>query len=400
MPDYTIRGVSLKDRPKDRLITAAKNMVPMILSNLDRIESECQLPAGLAAALAKEDLFGLYLPESLGGPESDPITAFHVVEELSKADGSVGWCSFNGTAITAASAWLPVAVAKEMFGDPPDIRASGSARTEGIARAADGGYLVSGRWNYLSGVDHAKWLFLNCAVHDEKGPALLGDGTPVNRVAVMPVDAAKIHVTWSTLGMRGTASNDAEFFEEFVPLDHTYSRGEPAYHNGPLYNPQTVTVMSWTLAAANALGMAQGALNVFIQMATASGSTNSPTLMRDRSPVQTTVGECEATIDAARTHVLEATGALWAAQVARSSDLTSKVVRARLAITHAIRQAVSAVDMLFYAAGTNAIHQSTGLERFFRDLHVSGQHISGLHSNYEYGGQMLLGVTPKASVYF
>jgi len=75
-------------------------------------------------------------------------------------------------------------------------------------------------------------------------------------------------------------------------------------------------------------------------------------------------------------------------------------VRARLAITHAIRQAVGAVDMLFYAAGTNAIHQSTGLERFFRDLHVSGQHISGLHSNYEYGGQMLLGVTPKASVYF
>ena len=384
----------------EKLIKAAKNMVPMILANLDRIESECQLPADLAAAMAKEKLFGLYVPESLGGPESDPITAFHVVEEVSKADGSAGWCSFNGTAITAASAWLPIGVAKEMFGDPPDIRASGSARAGGIASVTKGGYLVSGRWNYLSGVDHAKWLFLNCAVHDDNGPVLSGDGTPVTRVAVIPTDAAKVHITWSTLGMRGTASDDAEFSEEFVPSDHTYSRGEPAYHNGPLYNPQTVTVMSWTLAAANALGMARGAMNTFVKIATDSGSTNSTTLLRDRSTVQTTVGECEAMIDASRTHVLDASGALWASQVERSPDLTDKVVRARLAITHAIRQAVGVVDMLFYAAGTNAIHQSMGLERFFRDLHVSAQHISGLHSNYEYGGQMLLGVTPKATLYF
>ena len=384
----------------ERLISAAKNMVPMILSNLDRIESECQLPADLAAAMAKEKFFGLYVPESLGGPESDPITAFHVVEELSKADGSAGWCSFNGSAITAASAWLPVSVAREMFGDPPDIRASGSARTGGTARVTKGGYLVSGRWNYLSGVDHAKYLFLNCAVVDDKGPAVSEDGTQVTRVAVIPTEAAVVHVTWSTLGMRGTASNDAEFSEEFVPANHTYSRGEPASHDGPLYNPQTVTVTSWTLAAANALGMARGAMDAFIKVATDSGSTNSPTLLRDRSTVQTTVGECEAMIDASRTHVLDSVGALWESQVKRSSDLTGQLVRARLAITHAIRQAVTVVDMLFYAAGTNAVHQSMGLERFFRDLHVSGQHISGLHSNYEYGGQMILGVPSSPSLYF
>ena len=107
------------------LIDAAKKLVPSILANLDRIDSECQLPVELATAMAKENLFGLYVPKSLGGPESDPITAFHVVEEISKADGSAGWCSFNGSAITAASAWLPAETAIEMFGVPPDIRASG-----------------------------------------------------------------------------------------------------------------------------------------------------------------------------------------------------------------------------------------------------------------------------------
>lgn len=383
-----------------KLVKAAKNLVPMILANLDQIDSECQLPVTLAAAMAQEQLFGLYVPKILGGPESDPITAFHVVEEISKADGSAGWCSFNGSAITTASAWLPVETAMGMFGNPPDIRASGSARPGGTAKVTESGYLVSGRWNYLSGVDHAKWLFLNCNVVDDKGPLITEDGTPATRVAVVPTDAGTVHITWSTLGMRGTASNDAEFSNVFVPAERTYVRGAPACHDGPLYNPQTALLTSWTLAAANALGMARGAMNAFIEMATNVGSTNSPTLMQDRPTVQTTVGECEAIIDGSRTYLLEAVKAMWDSQVKKSPDITEKTLRVRLAITHAIRQSVKAVDMLFYAAGTNAIHHSTGLERFFRDLHVSGQHISGLHSNYEYSGQLLLGATPGQSLYF
>ena len=378
----------------ERLIDAAKNLVPMILENVERIDSDCQLPPDLAAAMAKENLLGLYVPKYLGGPESDPITAFHVVEEISKADGSTGWCSFNGSAITAATAWLPVDAAKEMFGDPPHVSGSGSARPGGVAKVTEGGFLVSGRWNYLSGVDHATWLFLNCGLIDDNGPIIAVDGNQKTRVAVVPTEAGTVHFTWSTLGMRGTASNDAEYSDLFVPLSHTYVRGGPPCYEGTLYNPQTALLTSWTLAAANALGMARGAMNAFIKMATDSGSTTSRTLMRDRQVVQTVVGECEAIIDGSRSHVLDAVGSMWDSQVNKSPDLGDKAVRSRLAIAHAIRESVRAVDMLFYAAGTNAIHQATGLERFFRDLHVSGQHVSGSHANYEYGGQALLGVQP------
>ncbi|MEE8466547.1 MAG: hypothetical protein V3S68_08735, partial [Dehalococcoidia bacterium] len=125
----------------------------------------------------------------------------------------------------------------------------------------------------------------------------------------------------------------------------------------------------------------------------------SKTLLRDRSTVQTTVGECEAMIGGGRSYVLDAVGAMWESQVGKKPDLADKAIHARLAIVHAIRQSVKAVDMLFYAAGTGAIHQSNGLERFFRDLHVSGQHISGLHSNFELGGQSLLGAKLSPSLY-
>ncbi len=385
----------------DDLIRAAKTLVPEILCNLDRIDAECQLPPELAARMAEHRLFCLYAPRALGGPELDPLTAFRVVETISQADGSAGWCVFNGSAITAAIARLTPNAAKEIFGDPPDMLGSGSARPEGTATLTEGGYIINGRWNYLSGIDHSTALFLNCRLLKHDGSTILNDdGSPATRVAVVPVAAGTVLNTWTTLGMRGTASNDCEFNQVFVPAHHTYMRGDPSHHPGSLYHPpQTAILISWTLAAANALGMARGAMTAFTDLATGSGTTNSPMLLRNRSYVQVAVGECEATLDSARTYVLDAVGSMWDSQVHGRPDLTEKAVRARLAITHAIRRSVEVVDQLFNVAGTNAIHRSVGLERFFRDLHVSGQHISGLPVNYEYGGQALMGAETSASLY-
>ena len=383
------------------LVAAAESLVPEIRANLDRIDAERQLPPELAAKMARHNLFGLYVPKALGGPELDPLTAFRVVETIGRADGSAGWCVFNGTALTAAVARLSPAAALELFGDPPEILGSGSARPEGAATVTEGGYLINGRWNYLSGIDHSTTLFLNCRLLDANGAPLLNDdGSPQLRVAVVPVASGTVIDNWTTLGMRGTASNDCEYADVFVPAHHTYARGDAAYYEGPLYNPpQNALLLSWTLSAANALGMARGALDAFHYLATGAGTTNSPTLLRDRAYVQITLGECEAIHDAARTFVLDAVGAMWDAQVNGRPDLADRALRTRLAVTHAIRRSVDVVDNLFNVAGTNAIHRATGIERFFRDLHVAGQHISGLPNIYEYAGQVLLGANVTPSLY-
>ena len=70
------------------------------------------------------------------------------------------------------------------------------------------------------------------------------------------------------------------------------------------------------------------------------------------------------------------------------------MLQARLAITHSMRESVRAVEMLFGAAGTNSIHESNDLGIYFRDIHTACQHIAGLHSNSEYGGQILMGLPP------
>lgn len=379
-------------------VAAAKALAPQIRAAKDEIQSGCRLPESLVQTMAQSGLFQLFVPRAIGGPEIDPITAFRAVEELSKVDGSVGWCSFVASAVSIYTGWLPAGLGREMFGKPPDVRVAGSFRPTANAQRVDGGYKIGGRWNYVSGVNHANWLFLNCNIVDGSGPVLDSKGVPVTRMMAVPADSGTIKQTWSTLGMRGTGSNDLTIDEEIVSDERTFLLYEPASVEGPHYNPRTVTVTTWTLVAANALGMARGAMDRFVQIATDAGSTNAPTrLLRDRTPVQTVVGEAEAIISGARAYVLDKVGAVWEACCQGVSGPGPQVLQARLAITHAMRESVRAIDLLFYAAGTNAIHESNELELFFRDIHTAGQHIAGLHSNFEYGGQALMGLTPGAS---
>ena len=120
-----------------------------------------------------------------------------------------------------------------MFGQPLDVRAAGSFRPTADARLVDGGYKIGGRWNYVSGVNHANWLILNCNIVDDNGPVFDTQGGPVTRMMIVPRSAGVIEKTWSTMGMRGTGSNDVVIEEEFVPNKHTCLLYEPSATDGP-----------------------------------------------------------------------------------------------------------------------------------------------------------------------
>lgn len=376
------------------LVAAAKALAPQIRAARDDLESGHRLPPALARALDQAGLLRLYLPRSMGGPELDPISFFHVIEELSRVDGSVGWCTFLSGDACLFAGWLKSDMGKAMFGEPPDVRMAASFRAIGDARPVDGGYLISGRWDYASGIDHANWLATQCRVVDGNGPLLGPAGVPETRMVMMPAASATIHDTWHPMGMRGTGSNDFVVENLFVPEERTWELFGPSQEASPLYDPRLFFVMGWTPVVANALGMAHGAMDAFVELATQSGSTRSTTLLRDRAHVQATAGQAEAVISAARAHVLNTVGSVWSAACDRKEDLTHEIAQARLAITYAMWESAKAVDLLFHAAGTNAIHQKLPLERFFRDIHVAVQHGAGLLSNFESGGQVLLGLQP------
>jgi alkylation response protein AidB-like acyl-CoA dehydrogenase len=380
--------------PND-VVAAATALAPQIHAVRDRLETERRLPAPVVQALARANLLQLYLPRAMGGPEVPPLTAFRAIEALSQADGSVGWCALTATSGSLALGWLDPEAGRALVGQPPDLRLAGAFRPVGSARPVDGGYRVTGRWDFASGIDHANWLVLTCAVVDAQGPRLTPAGTPEVRTVLVPPSVATVEDTWSVVGLCGTGSQDVILEEVFVAAEQTVSVFEPPPCPNPLYTPRLFVVTLWTPFAGNALGMARGAVDAFIDLATRVGSASAPTLLRDRPWVQAQVGAAEAILRAARAYVLEAVGTVWEAVCDGKPDPRDEIAHARLAITHAIREAVRAVDLVFHAAGTNAIYRKHPLERFFRDSHVAVQHIAGMPAHIEAAGQVLLGLRPS-----
>src|SRR5713101_3934376 len=96
----------------DDVVTAALSLVPCIHAAREEGEATRRVPPALAEALAAAGLFQLHLPRSMGGPELPPLTAFRVIEELSKADGSVEWCTMIATSLSVFSDWLQADIAR------------------------------------------------------------------------------------------------------------------------------------------------------------------------------------------------------------------------------------------------------------------------------------------------
>ena len=381
---------------KQDIVAAAKSLRPQIVAARDEIEESRRLPHGIIEQMDRAGLFRMYVPKSLGGPEIDPLTAFRAVEQLSIADGSVGWCSLIADSISLYMSWMDSATAQEITGSPPSLRGAGSFRPEGTARISGGGYEVNGRWDFASGCLHANWLFFNCVVTDENGPRYGSDGLPELRMMSLPVEAATIHDNWSVIGLRGTGSNDVSVKGVHVPAERTFALGTDSMNSAPLFNPRAALATAFTLLAANALGMARGTMDAFLELAGVSATTMNPALLRDRGPMQLAVGRAEAIISGARAYVLQAVGEMWDGMQSGRLDLGNEILQSRLAVTHGVHEAARAIDMLYHASGTNAVRRGNLIERYFRDIHAAMMHAAGLPANFEQGGRVALGLPPGA----
>lgn len=382
------------NQPIPDVLAAALQLAPAVRAARADTEQIRQTPPALAAEITKAGIYQMYLPRSIGGPETPPLTAFRVVEELSKADGSVGWCAMIATALSMNVGRLPAKIGRELAGTPADYRGAGSARPGGRAWEVPGGYRVKGRWNFASGIQNANWLYCTCMMMDGDTPRLTSAGTPLLRAMWLPRESVTIVDTWSVIGMRGTGSQDFTVDDIVVPSRRSCLPDDPPTETGALYNGRAWYVHLWTPTAANALGIARGAIDSLAEIAATEASTMSANLLRDRPMVQARLAEAEAIVNAARAYVFDAVGRLWRTLCAGETPSDQAIAQARLALVHAMHESVRAVDKVFHAAGTNAIYTRLPLERAFRDVHVAVQHAAGLPGYFESAGKVLLGLRP------
>ena len=271
---------------------------------------------------------------------------------------------------------------------PPARRSfSGSARPLGQARPVPGGYLVNGRWDFASNCLHAGWYCGTCVVEGE-------DGRRRVRSLFMPISQGEVVKTWQVTGLRGSGSHDFAVADLFVPDERAAAGRHLAAQTGPLYRQRLTMVANWAPTAAVALGLAQGALDLFTQMSSQGTANVVDIPLRERADVQDAVGRAEAMLGAARSYCLGAIEAAW--EAGDGEDIDRLIRAARLAITHAMHTAVQVVTLLFQAGGTRSIFNREGLERRFRDAHVAVQHGAGSPSHFKAGGRLVLGLPAGA----
>ena len=95
-------------------VQVARSFAPSIEAARERIRQQRRVPGDLIRAMADAGLFRLATPRVYGGEETSLITLARTIEELSRADGSVGWTALIGNNNCYHAGYLPEASAAEI----------------------------------------------------------------------------------------------------------------------------------------------------------------------------------------------------------------------------------------------------------------------------------------------
>jgi len=386
--------VTTADLAGDRdVIARAETLRDAVAAASDKIEQDRRLPSALLDKLHGAQLFRLLLPRSSNGIETDPITFFHVIETIAQADASTAWCLSQAGGCAMSAAYLDLPVAQAIFANDPRAVLAWGPGPRVRAIECEGGYRVTGTWAFASGGRHATWVGAHCPIFNANGsPKLDDNGVQVERTMLVRSEDAVWTDIWSTVGLRGTASDQFALGDFFVRADHSITRefDRECRESGPLYRMGSGTCYQVGFAGV-ACGIARGALDSFIDLARNKVPRGFKNPLRDNAVVQSGLAQAEVGLRAARGFVLQSMVDTWQHLTAGASITVEQRITVRMAATHAIQKAREAVDFAYQAAGATAIFESHPLERRFRDMHTVTQQLQGRMSHFETVGAWMLG---------
>jgi alkylation response protein AidB-like acyl-CoA dehydrogenase len=349
-----------------------------------------RLPEALTAWMLAEDLFAILQPQRWGGLELPMQAALDVIEALSAVDGSAGWCLLKGSTSNQLAAYLPQTGAAAIWADPR-IVVGGSFNPKGTAVMVDGGYRLTGRWDWGTGTTHSAWIMGGAVVIDGAtgAPLPAPHGGPTIKTLFFPRGQVTFFDTWHTHGMRGTGSLDFAVTDVLVPADRAI--------DGPMARPvietahTSVPLIAQVMVphAAVAIGIARGAMAAFVNLARGKTALMASSKLAEDKLVQDGVGRALALIDGARAYVQASVARAW------SPDATPADYPAlSLSAVQATHACVEAVDILYRLAGGSVVASDSAITRAWHDIHVAASHFLVNHDKYGGAGKALLAGAP------
>jgi alkylation response protein AidB-like acyl-CoA dehydrogenase len=325
------------------------------------------VPRASMELLVDAGLLGIMVPRAVGGTELALPDIVDVYEEIARANGSLGWCYFAADCTAAYfGAYLDDVGVETVFGDGVPLMA-GQFAPNGTAASNGDELVISGDYQFGSGIAHADWVGAGVLTNSEEG-----SGSEY-LFACFPANKADLHGNWDVLGLRATASYDYTLRDVHVPRNQAFNFFQPIVRRGgSLY---TLGVLPLTAAghAGWALGVTRRVLDevAAIAISTTRLGATSPLSKNERFLFE--FGVLEGRVRSGRAWVREASRAAEA-EAARDgaiSAFTASLLRE--ACRKVNQDGADIARQAYLLAGTRALRDGP-IQEGFRDLHAGSQH--------------------------
>lgn len=346
-----------------------------------RAEEERTLPADVVDVLRELRLFWLKTPRELGGGEIDPMEFCDVLEELAYYDASAAWTVMVGNGTTGVVAgWVSDDRLAEIF--PAGSGATGADLPicagqfvpRGTAVPVDGGYAVTGRWSFCSGIEHADWLVGGCRVAGREGAQIL---------VVVPKSEATRHDTWYVAGLQGTGSGDFSLHEVFVPGGRAFDWfGTPASRGGDLFKQARALFVSNELSPV-VVGVARRAIDDMYALAGATDRRLSGVRVSDRAAFHKDISRAECRLRAMRLLYRDTVEECWTAARTGAEPDATFVPRQLAQHTLVAEECMELVAQIIRYGGGRVLALDHPMQRHLRNLIAARQHVYVSEENYE-----------------
>ena len=391
--------VSFADVSGPEMIARARALVPRLRERAGLCESLRRLPDESERDLHASGLFRMVQPRRVGGAKLDLAVMVECCAEIARVCPSTSWNVGNLSSHHWMLGYFPPQAQAELWSRAPDVLiATSLVFPAGRGRKVDGGYVVSGRWPFSSGVDNCDWNCLAVTVRDEAGAVI------DHRFALLHRSQYRIVDNWHAMGLCGTGSSDVETADVFVPSHRTLAAMDFAggrhpgseVNPGPLFRLPMLALGSYVLSGV-LLGCARGAYELVVGAARKRNATLSGLPFAAAQSVQIKVAEAAGLIDTAEMIMLR--NCRHGMEIARAgaAPRMDDKLRYRRDAALAAGMCLQAVDLMMAMAGGGGLYNTGDMQRLFRDAHAAAAHaVFSFDTQGTMFGQHALGVPGPA----
>lgn len=385
---------------REEMLGRAWELLPALRERAAAAEEARLMPEDTVRDFHESGLFRMLQPQRVGGSEMEIGFMVECSAVIARACASSCWSLVNLAIHHFMLGMWPPKAQDELWGEDVDVLiASSLVFPAGTAKRVKGGFELSGRWPFSSGVGNSSWNMLAGMVTDASGSE-----PPEARIFLVPATDYETIKTWDAIGLCATGSHDVKAERVFVPEHRTVRAadltGGPTpgseVNPGPLYRLPLYGIAPYVISGIP-LGNALGAWELHVDSLRSRVSRYTGAKISDFQAVQIKLADAKSRIDAAeRIMLANCAEAMRLARDGKVPDIETKA-KWRGDGAFSVKLCTEATDSVFGLAGGAGLYDSNPLQRMFRDAHAANAHVL-FHMDVvgTLYGRVSLGLSPES----